>query len=299
MSKKSFFLWLIAVIVFGVHLDHLNQQIVRIQTELKTLRGIPSTLFAVESKTAALQNLLLDENFSKGRDIHVFKSPQSVDDVDDALISNAPGQANRNWGGGPRIGAGYDGDGNIYRTLIRFNELKKAIPQEAQIMAVTIYMKQIDNDSKDNQALRERFDLWDVEKNWGEGNKPGSRASQGEATWNAAAEGILKWDLPGCSARSDVNDTLMATTGPNVNGGGNDWVAFSFTPQGIARLEQRLRNKNKSDDGFLIQLEDGFKKKMTFVSFYSSDYQAAPDRPYIELIYMDLSNPAPNGMDQR
>lgn len=301
MSKKSFFLWVIVVIVFGVQLDSLNQRIVRIEGELKAMRGISSELFAVKSKTAALQSILSHEDFAKGKRIHVFKSAQSVDDVDDALISNAPGQADHNWGASPTMGAGYDGHGNIYRTLIKFNELKKAIPENTQIMVATVYLKQVDNGRSDEGALRETFDLWGVEKKWGEGNKKKSRAQQGEVTWKAAMQDILNWRLPGCS--DDGNDVkkniLMATTGPNVNNGGNDWVAFSFTPQGIARLEQRLRNKNESDDGFLIQFEDGVKKKMTFVSFYSSDDQTASYRPYIEIVYMDLSNPAPNGMEQR
>lgn len=293
MSKKPFFLWLMAVIVFGVHLDRLNQQIVRIETELKTLRDLPSALFSVESKTIVLQNVLSYESFFRGRKIHIFKSSRADKEVQDALISNARG-LNRNWGGGSRIGAGYDGDGNLYRTLIRFNELKKAIPKDTQIMAATIYLKQLDNGSEDDQSLRENFYLWEVKKNWGEGNKPGSRASEGEVTWNAAAEGILKWDLPGCSADgSDLRkDNLIAITGPNVNGGANGWVVFPFTPAGITKLERIIRHENESNDGFLIQsVDEEFKKKKTFVSFYSFDDPIASYRPYIEIIYIDQGNP--------
>lgn len=294
MSKKSFFLWFLSIIVLGVHFDYLSQRIVLIEGELKAMRGISSELFAVKSKTAALQSILSNEDFAKGRRIYVFKSNQSGDDVDDALISNAPGQADYNWGANPRIGAGYDGKGNSYRTLIKFNELKKVITEKIQIVSVTIYLRQVDNGSNDDRALRETFELREVEKKWGEGDKIGSRAQQGEVTWKAAMQDVLNWRLPGCS--DDGNDVkknvLMATTGPNVNDGGNGWVAFSFTPAGISRLAQRLRNKNESDYGFLIQLEDGLNKKNTFVSFYSSDYQAAPDRPYIEVIYIDEGNPS-------
>ncbi len=289
MSKKSFFLWLVVVIVFGVHLDYLNQRIVRMEGESKAMRGISSELFAMEYKMAAFQSILSHEAFSKGRKIHVFKSTQSTKNVDDALISNAPGQADRNWGAGPKIGAGYDGDGNIYRTLIRFNELKKAIPERTQIMAATVYLKQVDNGNKDDRALRETFNLMEVKKNWGEGNKIGLRASQGEVTWNAAAQSILNWRSPGCSARgADVNtDTMLATTGANVNEAGDGWVAFSFTPPGISRLEQLIYQQKESDYGFLIQLPDEAKKKNTFVSFHSSNDPTVFYRPYIEIIYID------------
>lgn len=296
MSRKLFFLWLAVVVFFGIHLDSLNQRIVRIEEESKAMRDISSDLFAVRSKTVALQNILSDEDFAKGRRIYVFKSTQNGKEVEDTIISSAPGQANRNWGKDPRVGAGYDNVGNVYRTLIRFNGLKKAIPKKAKIIAATVYLKQADNDGKDNQALRESFDLWGVEKKWGEGNKSGSRASQGEATWNAAAEGLLKWDIPGCSAaRSDVNDTLVGGSGPNVNGGGNDWVAFSFIPPGITRLNTMIRNEDEPDYGFLIQLAgEQFKKKKTFVTFYSSDDPTVSDRPYIEVIYIDQDSDIPN-----
>ena len=276
MSRKLFFLWLVMVVVFGVHLDSLSQRIVRTEIELKAMRGISSELFAVRSKTTAIQSILSHEDFTKRRRIRVFKSTQDVDGVDDALISNAPGQADYNWGASHRVGAGYDGNDNIYRTLIKFNEFKKAIPEGTEILAATVYLKQVDNGRDDEGALREIFELWEVEKNWGEGSKKKSRAEFGEVTWNAATD--VKKNI------------LMATTGPNVNDGGKDWVAFCFTPPGIVRLEQRLRNKTESDDGFLIQLENGLKKKNTFVSFYSSDDPSGSYRPYIEIIYMDAGH---------
>ena len=292
MSRKSFFLWIIAVIFFGIHLDYLSQRIVRIEGELKSMGGISSELFAVQSKIAMFQGILSQDNSAKAKRIHVFKSTQNADSVDDALISNAPGQADYNWGANPTMGVGYDGNDNSYRTLIKFNELKEVLPENIQIIAATLYLKQLDNDRNDDRALRETFELWEVEKKWGEGNKTGSRAQQGEVTWKAAAQGILNWNLPGCS--DDGNDvhkyTLLATTGPNVNDGGNDWVAFSFTPPGMTRLERMLHNKNISNYGFLIQSEAGTNKKNTFVSFYSSDYQAAPQRPYIEIIYIERDN---------
>ena len=295
MSKKLFFLWLILIIVFGVHLDSLSQRVLRMEAELKALRSIPTLLFSVESKTAALQNILSHEAFSKRRSVHVFRSAQNIDELEDALISNAPHQADYNWGAGLKIGAGYDGQGNIYRTLIRFNELKKAIPEGTQIMAATVYLKQHDNGSKDDHALMETFNLLEVEKKWGEGNKTGSHAEPGEVTWNAAAWDILNWRIPGCSARgADADtDTILATTGANINDAGDGWVAFSFTPAGIARLDQRIHNNNESDYGFLIKLADEeLKKKNTFVSFHSSNDERPSNRPYIEIIYIDLGNPA-------
>ena len=290
MPKKFIFLSIIVVIVFGVSLDYLSQRIFRLETELKPLRSLPSQNFFLQMRVKTLQSIISHEMFSGQGDIHAFKSSQDKEAIDDTFISEDTKTTNFNWGESGTLKIGRDHLGHLSRALIRFKEIKKALSLDLnrQILSAIVYLKQQPNFSQGLPALKQVLNLYEVKKNWGEGNKMGVPAAAGESTWNAAQKASLNWESPGCSGKDDFDEvTLVATSGPTVNSFADGWVGFVFTKEGILELQQQLQSATSGDYSFLIQSQEEDSPNSA-VSFYSSESSTLNDHPYIEILYVDL-----------
>ena len=289
MSKKFRILLIMVVVVFGIGLDYLSQRINRLENELKTTRDILMQLFTLESKVKTVQNILYQEGLPIDRKIQIFRSSQNKEAVSDATIANIPKETDFNWGGRDALEVGRDSSGNLYRILIKFNEIKKGIPKDIRprILAATVYLKQQGNSAEENPAFKQVLNLYEIKKNWGEGNKIGAPASPGESSWIAAAQSQVNWEIPGCSGKEDLDKILLvATTGATVNSAGDGWIGIHFTPEGIFKLQRLIHDPSVVDQGFLLQFQDDDTVKNNLMSLYSSEFSSVSDRPYIEIIYV-------------
>ena len=96
--------------------------------------------------------------------------------ADTFLHSGAPGN---NAGGHPWFDAGTDGVGGVRRGLLRFN--LGAIPAGATIDSASLQLTVIKVPG--GGGVDSTFELFRLQANWGEGNKPGSG---GSLPWRSA-----------------------------------------------------------------------------------------------------------------
>jgi hypothetical protein len=136
------------------------------------------------------------------------------------------------------------------RALIRF-DVAGAIPAGAVVTSATLTLTVV----KIPQApINSAFDLHRMLVRWGEGNKgdkTGSQATIGEATWNSRLFLVPQWGTPGGKAGTDfATDTSGSTF---VSGLGP--YTFATTSNLVADVQFWLDNTN-SNFGWILISED-------------------------------------------
>lgn len=217
--------------------------------------------------------------------VSVFRSKQTSEAIDDARIGGMPYQKDFNWGKYKYIDIGQGKDANIYRTLIKFDQLKPGLLEGGKIIGAVMYLMVCNNARDNDKVLHDVADVYAVKKEWNEGNKESNKAGNGEVSWTMASEGNVSWSAPGAGdPDGDIFADPIASSGPHINDHTDAWVPFYFNQNGIKHLQECVDNANNLCHGFLI-MSRSEGKSSTHTTFWSSEYSVKKERPYLKIIY--------------
>jgi len=230
-------------------------------------------------------NPLIDERTSfdailNNNGIFIFRTEQSPEMIDDARIGGMDSQKHFNWGKLKSIDIGRGNEENIYRSLIKFKQIKSGVLKGAKIIGAIMYLWVYD-DAKDNDmAMNEVAEIYALRKEWGEG----------EVSWLMASEEQTPWTEPGANnSQSDISPTILASSGPHINGHTDSRIPFYFSEAGIARLQEWIDGTSEPQHGFLISFNKE-PRPGTHITFFSSEYYKVSKRPYLKIYYTKMPN---------
>ena len=135
------------------------------------------------------------------------------------------------------------------------------------------------------------FALYRVLVPWAEGDKRdvdnpgGAEASDGESTWAQRIQAETNWAEPGGGFGTDYADQPSASRVISGTGSYN----FPFTPQGLADLEEMLREPEKNYGWVLVTEQEG--KAKTARRFAAREHRTDP--PMLEIKYAVAPSDAP------
>lgn len=173
--------------------------------------------------------------------------------ADTSIVQEQPGN---NYGHVERLYVGVAQEKNSH-ALVRFD--LSSIPATGQVVYATLSLQP-------TSLLGGSYELRRVLTAWGEGDKAGSPASQGEATWIAARTGESNWAVPGGTLGTDFATTSSATA---TSAGASMW----FVPSS-AELEE-WRQFPQNNFGWVLQKNLSSGQSSSRVSFYSSETGSA------------------------
>jgi ferric-dicitrate binding protein FerR (iron transport regulator) len=144
---------------------------------------------------------------------------------EDSFIYGAPGFENYNYGAREALRSSDGPEG--FALLLRFPNLvgSKAglVPPRSTISSAMLRFKA----QNPGVAAQVPAKIYRALKPWKEGRGDGTGSRSGEATWKAAQQGALAWEIPGAAGSTDRSPEIGGAP-PTVDAAG--FVAFDITP---------------------------------------------------------------------
>ena len=269
-------------------LENLGVQIKVLESQVADLNKNQGIFNETLSQTnARLEQLRFwKESFFKGMLTEKGIQVLSVPALEDITISSYQTHLEAAWGEKKYLTVGLVTVDYRYRSLIEFAKPENL--KNKKIVGAVLYLKQIKTDSwaEGKNAVTETIDLYAVKKKWHEGHGIRGVAEKGQATWISARTGEELWSKAGCSAPGqDFENVVLASSGPVINGFGQDWAMIIFNEEGLKRLQQWMAEDPSLENGFLLKARDEKRdfKAMFFHSHNSYDQKSVP---YLEIYYL-------------
>ncbi len=196
----------------------------------------------------------------------IYNITPSDDNV--MVASQAPPShwADRNWGAGPTVQAGYFNTAGVLgpvRSLLRFDVSGVSLPVGSQVTSIKLTFDVLTTSATN---VNHTLSLYQIDSNnaaWVEGSKqPAAAATTGESTWNRLAAPSTSWNGGGGlgdvsnDAGNGFDSTALATlSGVNKNSG---TITFTFagTPASLTSLIQNWQANSGSDNAGILLVSD-------------------------------------------
>lgn len=164
------------------------------------------------------------------------------------------------------------------RSLLKFDfvdGLKSVgVTEPAQIVEAWIELRVFSSEGADDEGIT--VDVFDLLKEWNEGNTDYASAAKGEVTWNAAMRGKEKWSIPG-AADAGIDRAADAVATQIIDATGR--VRFDV----LSSVRNIFNNGNNY--GWLF--EDRNESKDKYYRIYSSEHRKSARRPKL-IVVADL-----------
>lgn len=272
----------------SLRIDVLEQQMAEAQRKIYSLKQHIAQLRLTQKRAHILEDMFLPVLQERG--LKIFRSSRATEDMESVFISSSYVHKNSNFCLQKFLSIGGAENGDRYRFLIKFPQLNFDLLKDKKILAAVLYLRQVHNENipQDKLSWDETIQMYAVKKNWNQFPRASGTIHNGEVTWMEARGSEEPWAVPGAGSQTeDYDPTVLATSGPLLSAGVNEWAAFVFTEEGLQRLAAWGQDKNALNEGFLfISSSEDADEHM--ISFYSNMSENPQDRPYVEIYYTEL-----------